>query len=95
MTPSSAEDFFLTVTPCCCTSGGSLASATCTRLLTLTVLMSGSVPSSNEAGERVAAVVAADALHVDHLVDADDLRLDRLRDRRVDDAAETRRDKPW
>ena len=32
-------------------------------------------------GERVAAVVAADALHVDHLVDAHDLRLDGLCDR--------------
>ena len=32
-------------------------------------------------GERVAAVVAADALHVDHLVDAHDLRLDGLGDR--------------
>ena len=30
--------------------------------------------------ERIAAVVAAHALHVDHLVDADDLGLDRLRD---------------
>jgi hypothetical protein len=34
--------------------------------------------------ERVAAVIAADALHVHHLVDADDLRLDRLRHGRVD-----------
>ena len=34
-------------------------------------------------GERVAAVVAAGRLHVEHLVDADDLRLDRLRDRRL------------
>ena len=39
-------------------------------------------------GERIAAVVAADALHVDHLVDADDLRLDRLRDRLVHDLGE-------
>ena len=29
--------------------------------------------------QRIAAVIAADALHVDHLVDADDLGLDRLR----------------
>ena len=36
-------------------------------------------------GERVAAVVAAHALHVDHLVDADDLRLDRLGDGRIHD----------
>ena len=34
--------------------------------------------------QRVAAVIAAHALHIDHLVDADDLRLDRLRDRRID-----------
>ena len=31
-------------------------------------------------GKIVAAVIAARRLHVDHLVDADDLRLDRLRD---------------
>ena len=48
MTPSSADDCFLTVTPCLRTSSGSFDSATCTRLLTLTVLMSGSVPSSND-----------------------------------------------
>ena len=48
MTPSSAEDCFFTVTPCFRTSSGSFDSATCTRLLTLTVLMSGSVPSSND-----------------------------------------------
>src|SRR5690348_14015152 len=41
MTPSSADDCFFTVTPCFCTSCGSLDSATCTRLLTLTVSMSG------------------------------------------------------
>ena len=34
-------------------------------------------------GQRVVAVVAAAGLHVDHLVDADDLRLERLRDRRL------------
>ena len=72
-----------------------LDSATCTRLLTLTVLMSGSVPSSNDTVKRIAAVVAADALHVDHLVDADDLGLDRLRDRRVDDRGGWRRDNVW
>src|SRR6185312_8184379 len=33
--------------------------------------------------ERIAAVIAADALHVDHFVDADDLRLDGLGDGRV------------
>ena len=49
MTPSSADDFFLTVTPWRWTSCGRLDSATWTRLLTLTVLMSGLVPSSNEA----------------------------------------------
>ena len=31
-------------------------------------------------GEVIAPVIAARALHVDHLVDADDLRLERLRD---------------
>jgi hypothetical protein len=35
--------------------------------------------------QRVAAVVAAHASHVHHLVDADDLRLNRLSDGRVHD----------
>ena len=35
-------------------------------------------------GQVVGAVVAAERPHVDHLVDADDLRLDRLRDRALD-----------
>ena len=47
------------------------ASAVCTRLLTLTVLMSGLVPSAKVTVRRVAAVVAAGRPHVDHLVDAD------------------------
>ena len=75
-----AEDFFCTVSPSCCTSAGSCDSAVCTRLLTLTVSMSGLVPEREADGQRVAAVIAAVRLHVDHLVDADDLRLDRLRD---------------
>ena len=50
--------------------------------------MSGSVPSSNEREQRVTAVVAGDALHVDHLVDADDLGLDHLGDRGIDDCEE-------
>ena len=49
MTPKIADDFFLTVMPWRDTSCGSLESAICTRLLTLTVLISGSVPSSKEA----------------------------------------------
>ena len=43
--------------------------------------------------QRIAAVIAADALHVDHLVDADDLRLDRLGDRGLDDQRRMRRDR--
>jgi hypothetical protein len=35
--------------------------------------------------QRVAAVIAAHALHVHHLVDADELRLDRLRNRPIHD----------
>ena len=35
-------------------------------------------------GERIRAVIAARALHVDHLVDADDLGLQRLRHRRLE-----------
>src|SRR6516225_1165335 len=34
--------------------------------------------------QRVAAVIAADTLHVDHFVDADDLRFDRLGNCRID-----------
>ena len=34
--------------------------------------------------QRITAVVAGDALHVDHLVDADDLRFDHLRNRGID-----------
>jgi hypothetical protein len=40
-------------------------------------------PELEGGGERVAAVISADALHVDHLVDADDLRFQRLGDGRV------------
>ena len=79
-----AAERLRTVRPWSCTSGGSCGSAGCTRLLTLTVSMSGLVPTSNADGEVVAAVVAAGRLHVDHLVDADDLRLERLGDRGLD-----------
>ena len=75
----------MTVTPWRRTSSGSFDSATCTRLLTLTVLMSGIGAELERDLQRVAAVVAADALHVDHLVDADDLAFDRLRDGRLHD----------
>jgi hypothetical protein len=53
-------------------------------LLTLTVSMSGSVPSAKVTVSAIAAVIAAARLHVDHLVDADDLRLERLGDGRLD-----------
>ncbi len=39
-----AEDFFCTVRPSAWTSGGSWAMAVCTRLLTATTSLSGSVP---------------------------------------------------
>ena len=68
------------MTPWCCTSGGSCASAVCTRLLTLTVSMSGIGAELEADGQVVAAVIAAGRLHVDHLVDADDLRFERLGD---------------
>ena len=45
---STEEDCLRTVTPARCTSCGSRASAAWTRLLTLTVLMSGLVPSVND-----------------------------------------------
>ena len=43
-----ADDRFCTVTPLRCTSCGKRLSAACTRLLTLTVLMSGLLPSAND-----------------------------------------------
>ena len=43
-----AEDRFWIVSPCCVTEGGSSDIAVCTRLFTLTVLMSGLLPSSND-----------------------------------------------
>ena len=43
---SSADDCFLVMTPWRCTSGGSRAIAWFTRLVTFTVLMSGSEPTS-------------------------------------------------
>jgi len=46
MTCSSADDCFLVVTPSRCTSGGSRASTWLTRLVTLTVLRSGSEPTA-------------------------------------------------
>jgi hypothetical protein len=38
------------------------------------------------ADQRVTAIVTANALHVDHFVDADDLRFDRLSNRCIDHA---------
>ena len=73
MTCSSADDCFLVVTPLRCTSGGSWASTWLTRLVTLTVLRSGSEPTCEADGERVAAVAARRRLHVDHPLDAVDL----------------------
>ena len=46
ITCSIAEDCFFATTPMRCTSGGSRAIAWFTRLLTFTVLMSGSEPTS-------------------------------------------------
>ena len=46
MTWRMAEDFFLTVRPWRRTSSGSFGSASETRFCTLTVLMSGSVPTA-------------------------------------------------
>ncbi|MNL63078.1 hypothetical protein D3C87_1871700 [compost metagenome] len=43
----SADDFLRTLTPVCLTSEGSPASASDTRFCTLTVAMSGSVPTAN------------------------------------------------
>ena len=46
MSCSSADDFFFTLTPCARASCGSFASASATRFCTLTVLMSGAVPTA-------------------------------------------------
>src|SRR5918994_3234749 len=79
MTWSRADETFWVVRPCRVTSSGSWGSARLTRFCTLTVLMSGSVPSEGDV-QRVAAVGAAGRLHVEHVVDAVDLLLDRLGD---------------
>ncbi len=46
MPMSSDEDFLATLTPVCVTSGGRSGSASATRFCTLTVAMSGSVPTA-------------------------------------------------
>ena len=61
------------------TSAGSCGSARLTRFCTLHRVDVGIGADRKGDGQRVAAVVAAGRLHVDHLVDADDLRFDRLR----------------
>jgi hypothetical protein len=43
-----ADDCFSTFTPFCCTSDGNEGIARCTRFWTLTVLVSGSVPTAND-----------------------------------------------
>ena len=47
MASRKALDTFFTVTPCCCTSGGSRGMAMLTRFCVCTVAMSGLVPSLN------------------------------------------------
>ncbi len=55
--------------------------------------MSGIGAEREADGQRIAAVIAAVGLHVDHLVDADDLRLERLRDGLLPPPRPRRRDR--
>ena len=74
-------DFFLVVTPCRFTSSGSLASAIDTRFCTSTWAMSMSVPRSKVTSSVIAPSFVALRRHVEHVLDAVDLLLDRRRDR--------------
>ena len=83
----------MTVTPCRCTSCGQLGQRDLHAVVDVDGVDVGIGAELERAMQRVAAVVAADALHVDHLVDADDLRLDRLGDGRIRPPRRRRRDR--
>ena len=84
-------DCFLTVTPVALTTSGSMGSASETRFCTSTWAMSRLVPSLNVTVSDVGAVVGALRRHVEHVLDAVDLLLDRRGDRVGHDAARWRR----
>ena len=70
-------DFFFTATPCNCTMSGITGMANCTRFCTSTWAMFRSVPSCERDRQRVGAVVGALRRHVEHVLHAVDLLLDR------------------
>ena len=70
--------------PCRFTSCGQAGQRDLDAIIDIDGIDVGIGAELERAQQRIAAVIAADALHVDHLVDADDLRLDRLRDARFD-----------
>src|SRR5580700_7846581 len=80
-----ADDFFWIVSPSSWTSGGELGQGGLHPVIDGVGVDVGIAAEHKADGEVVAAVIAARRTHVDHLVDADDLRLDRLRERRFDD----------
>ena len=73
-------DCFLTVTPCRCTSSGSCGSAIATRFCTSTWAVSRSVPISKVTVSAYDAVAGRGRRHVEHVLDAVDLLLDRRGD---------------
>ena len=79
-TRGSTSTCFLVVTPWSCTSGGSDEIAADTRFWTRISSSSGSVPIAKVTIRAVGAVARARRLHVDHVLDAVDVLLDRQSD---------------
>ena len=87
------EDRFCTCTPSRCTSCGNSGSARCTRLLTLMVAWSGIGADREGHGDRQRARAGRGRAHVEHLLDAVDLLLERRGHGGGDALAPTRRDR--
>ena len=84
MTWSRADDFFLMVSPWRVTSSRQLRLGEIDPVLDVDRVDVGIGAEREGDGERVAAVGADGRLHVEHVVDAVDLLLDRLGDRLLD-----------
>ena len=80
-----ADDFFCTVRPSQLHLRGELRQGGLHPVVDVDRVDVGIAAEHEADGQAVAAVIAARRFHVDHLVDADDLRLDRLRDAGFDD----------
>ena len=78
-------EFFFTVTPSRRTSSGSFGSAIATRFWTSTCAMSRSVPSAKVTVSCSLPSAVAWLTHVEHVLDAVDLLLERRRDGIADD----------